>query len=211
MEVGLQCLSGRCGKWSAEDPYERWNFYVQHAAPEQLAAPNGVQLFCRGAMQALVKDKWLGKDKWRRRPVMRGRKGQMKKAPFHFSLLPIQDEDVFWLLILSPPRQNLILLELNHPLWVHLQIRLCIHGHYLGVEQFFFFIMDTVEENMISKKFTSTGNSGSCTEVQNRPFKTQQVAALWQVKKGRLGSGVSCLSRCSSRNISISGQLLLKH
>lgn len=63
MEVGLQCLSGRCGKWSAEDPYERWNFYVQHAAPEQLAAPNGVQLFCRGAMQALVKDKWLGKDK----------------------------------------------------------------------------------------------------------------------------------------------------
>lgn len=61
MEVGLQCLFGCFGKQSAEDARERWNFYVQHAAPEQLAALNSVQLFCRGATQALNKRQMVGK------------------------------------------------------------------------------------------------------------------------------------------------------
>lgn len=47
-------------KKSAEDPCERWNFYVQHAAPEQLAALNGVQLFCRKATQALNQRQMVG-------------------------------------------------------------------------------------------------------------------------------------------------------
>lgn len=47
-------------KKSAEDPCERWNFYVQHAAPEQLAALNGVQLFCRKATQALNQKQMVG-------------------------------------------------------------------------------------------------------------------------------------------------------
>lgn len=64
-EGGLQCLSGCCGKQSAEDPCERWN-YVRHAAPERLAALNhvqlfcSVQLFCGGAMQPLNKRQMVG-------------------------------------------------------------------------------------------------------------------------------------------------------
>lgn len=41
------------------------------------------------------------------------------------------------------------------------------------------------------KKFRSTVNSGNCMKMQNRPFKVQQIAALWLKKGGQVQVKVS--------------------
>lgn len=54
-EVSLCCLCECCGKQSAEDPCESWNFHVQLQIMSSfsLEEPHKFQ----------IKDKWLGKDK----------------------------------------------------------------------------------------------------------------------------------------------------